>query len=666
MARVKCHKCGRVNEDGQEVCVSCGVGLPKVRLKAKTTRGGGPGPALQFSQGQVVAKRYTVQQLIGRGGMGCIYKVHDNVLGEVVALKTLLPQFVKDKVVVERFFNEAKIARRLAHPGIVRVHDIGSAAGTVYISMEFLAGRSLRDILDNLPLGARMPLGQVLRIFDELCSALEYAHRFTIHRDIKPENVMVMEDGSIKLMDFGISKLMANTRLTGASVVMGTPFYMSPEQLRNSRDVDQRADIYSVGVMLYEVLTGNLPTGVPKPASQLHAAVPPDLDRVIEKCVDPEPANRYQTAPELRAALRPILDRTTEREQATIHREQRTEPPRNRLVGGVLCVGVVFMMLLGLAVAEKTRARLLSDAGGAVASADRGVLAEWRLMGELRTDALRLTDARVRRYPDAQSVLDDAEARWEKAAAEAAAGNLVNAVAEGRDALQCYLGVAMWQPDMAFVPPGMVTLGNRAKSLDAFFIDRTEVTIGDYRAFCGDSGGKFDLPPQIARGIGDRSMLKFPMHYVTGYEAMACAAYRGKKLPTEAQWLRAAYGQDPPAFPWGDKAVVESWMMYLHPVASEEAQADTSPFGCRDMARNVAEWTRTVAGDVNKPLPELGDSLMVCGGNYTETPRPPAQSRVSIPFHQRSATVGFRCVRPVPATLGAMAAKLKELEAAVS
>ena len=664
MARVKCHKCGHVNEEGQDRCASCGAGLPKVKIKSKgAARPAEAGGGQQFARGQVVADRYTVQQLIGRGGMGCIYRVQDKLLGEAVALKTLLPQFVKDQVVVERFFNEAKIARRLAHPGIVRVHDIGSADGTVYISMEFLEGRSLRGILDNLPLGARMPLGQVLRVFDELCAALEYAHRFTIHRDIKPENVMILPDGSVKLMDFGISKLMANTRLTGASVVMGTPFYMSPEQLRNSRDVDQRADLYSVGVMLYEVLTGNLPTGVPKPASQLHPAVPLELDRFIERCVDPEPANRFQTAAELRAALRPILERATAREQATIHRENTPRPARaarSRLAGAVLCMAVAAFMVLGLGVAEQARGRLLADAPTGVA--DDPAEAEWNLLGALWGQARRMAMPRAESSPDIRAALTEADTRWEQARSRHAADDLAGARALGLGALQCAVAAATWEDGMAFVPPGPAP--GTGAWMDGFFIDRTEVTIGAYQRFCEKTGGVFALPPELAGLAGDAATAKMPLCFVTGYEAMAYAAHLGRQLPTEAQWRRAACGDAGTPFPWGDAPREEVWMGYLHPVAHEDTAADVSPYGCRDMLRNVAEWTRTVPGRAADALPEVGDSLLVCGGHYAEPLRSLMAEATAIPFHLRSATVGLRCVRTIPRDLGVISAQLDVLAAA--
>ncbi|MCC6144760.1 MAG: protein kinase, partial [Candidatus Hydrogenedentes bacterium] len=169
MARVKCPHCFHVNPDQQENCQQCGAGLPRIRIEARSAMNEvqqQPGKSqLQFRRGQVVAGRYTVLNLIGQGGMGCIYKVHDNTLGEDVALKTLLPQFLQDKLVLERFYNEAKIARRLAHPNIVRVHDIGEDGKILYISMEYLQGMSLREILDNLGPGQRLPIAQTLKVF---------------------------------------------------------------------------------------------------------------------------------------------------------------------------------------------------------------------------------------------------------------------------------------------------------------------------------------------------------------------------------------------------------------------------------------------------------------------------------------------------------------------
>lgn len=311
MEQVKCAICQVVNEAGRNTCARCGAPIAVVDNKMPALSegpAGAGGAEVMLRRGQLIANRYTVHDLIGRGGMGCIYKVKDNTLNEIVALKTLLPEYARDSVVVERFFNEARIARGLSHPHIGRVHDIGIADEVLYISMEYIEGKSLLEMLDTIPPGQRLAVDTVLRIFDELCAALEYAHQFTIHRDIKPGNVMLDTHGSVKLMDFGVSKLMANPNLTTASMVMGTPYYMSPEQLENSASVDARSDLYSVGVMLYEVLTGDIPKGMAKPVSSIAHKVPPALDPIIEKCLEPLPENRYQNAAELREAIGTIRD----------------------------------------------------------------------------------------------------------------------------------------------------------------------------------------------------------------------------------------------------------------------------------------------------------------------------------------------------------------------
>ncbi|MBM3288830.1 MAG: serine/threonine protein kinase, partial [Candidatus Hydrogenedentes bacterium] len=315
MTKIKCPVCEHTNDAARKDCAQCGAPLPKIRVQASGPKPGpAPGPQAPspgqstFRKGQVVAGRYTILDLVGKGGMGCIYRVQDNTLKEQVALKTLLPQYLRDKMVVDRFFNEARIARQLSHPNIVRVHDIGMADQVLYISMEYLHGKSLRNLLEELLPGERLPVKDTLRIMIDLCTALEYAHQYTVHRDLKPENIMIQPDGTLKLMDFGISKLMSTGKLTATAVVMGTPHYMPPEQFKDSSTVDARADIYSIGVILYEILTGNLPTGVPKPASQILRDVPPALDPIIAKCVEPGPAERYANVTELKQALGAVSD----------------------------------------------------------------------------------------------------------------------------------------------------------------------------------------------------------------------------------------------------------------------------------------------------------------------------------------------------------------------
>lgn len=670
MARVKCPHCFHVNPDQEERCQKCGSGLPRIRIEtpAPAAQPGQAGKSqLQFHRGQVVAGRYTVLNLIGQGGMGCIYKVHDNTLGEDVALKTLLPQFLEDKVVLERFFNEAKIARRLAHPNIVRVHDIGEDGKVLYISMEYLTGMSLRQILDNLRPGERLPVTQTLRIFDQLCAALEYAHQYTVHRDIKPENVMLGEDGTVRLMDFGISKLMANTRLTNASIVMGTPFYMSPEQIRNSRDVDARADIYSVGVMLYEILTGTVPTGVPKPASQVTKDVPPALDQIVANCVEPDPRARYQNAAELRAAFQPVVQQvragiSTSKTRVPGARRESDYSPR-KIAGGILIAAIVLAAIWGLGRVEERRRALASapvemgETEGAPAAAGPALEDYAAVMESLRSRAEDVAGAGL------NGALSEGARHW-AAAQDAAGADPEAALASARKALQCYLAPLLQREGMVFVPPGNVVIDGETWELPGFLVDSTEVTAGAYARFV-DAEEDWTLPGSFATAALD-DIRAYPISEVSCIDAMAYAAWNGAELPTEAQWARAAYGDSETAdYPWEGEPEAgfcnarfdeSGEAVTLKPVGQFED--DKSPYGCFDVVGNISEWTATAASPLEAgALPTFQTLMVVRGGNFNDPPYS-LRERTRMRFEEADVTVGFRCVVNIPSNPSAARALL--------
>lgn len=661
VAKVKCPKCFYVNPEGSEICQNCRSPLPKIRIEARIS----PPPkenaaqGIQFKPGQLVAGRYTVISIIGRGGMGIIYKVHDNVLGEEVALKTLLPQFLTDHVVVERFVNEARIARRLAHPNIIRVHDIGNADRIIYISMEFLQGRSLRGILDALPSGKRLPLKQVLHIVDQLCAALEYAHQYTIHRDIKPENVMVLPNGQVKLMDFGISKLMAEQRLTAASVVMGTPFYMSPEQLRNSRDVDARSDIFSVGVLLYELLTGNVPTGVPKPASEIAQGLPPALDEIVLKCIDPSPDNRYQSASELRAALRPLLEQADSGVDLSMSRSRGL--PRlgglspQRIIGALAAVlllasttGAMYAWESYLRSQEQAEAKTASTPENASAQQPADAFYDLR---KLILKARERATAQAQTQETIRTIIAAADRYWQDAQEQYGRGE-ESAVSTATVALQGYLAAIMQRrlPGMTYVPPGNVLLATGSVFVPPFFIDVTEVTFRQFADFAAKiPEGWHSEVPAVDPAYDDH-----PVTHVAFYDAWAYASYNGKQLPTLAQWLRAAVGDKSVAFPWGDTLeadICNCGGQNDGTVPVKQFEKDLSWVRCYDMAGNVSEWTRTLVqhdGTLDDgTLPDFGRSLAVCGGSYLETPGDIRQYRAAV-FEYRGPELGFRCVKEIP------------------
>jgi serine/threonine-protein kinase len=266
----------------------------------------------------VLGGRYQVEARIGAGGMAEVYRGFDPVLSRTVAIKILLPQFARDASFVERFRREARAAARLNHPNIVGVYDTGQDDGTQFIVMEFVEGRTLGEFLAT---GRRPTPVQSAEIAQKICSALAAAHaQGVIHRDIKPGNVMVTRDGTVKVMDFGIARVLGPETAPQTSAVLGTASYLSPEQAQGS-PVDARTDIYSLGAVLYEMLagrppfTGDSPVAVaykqvnerPATPSSLNADVPARLDAVVMKALSKNPANRYQSAEEFSEDLDRVI-----------------------------------------------------------------------------------------------------------------------------------------------------------------------------------------------------------------------------------------------------------------------------------------------------------------------------------------------------------------------
>ncbi len=247
-----------------------------------------------------------ILEMIGHGGMGVVYKARQPKLDRFVALKLLSQSLATDPAFAERFHREARLLARLNHPNIVSVYDYGEANGFFFLLMEYVDGVNLRQALQ---LGRFTPQ-QALDLVPKICEALQFAHEEGIlHRDIKPENILLDTRGRIKIADFGIAKLLGaktpDTALTASGSAIGTPQYMAPEQLEHRQDIDQRADIYSLGVVFYEMLTGELPLGRFAPPSQ-KSAVDPRVDEVVFRTLEKEREKRYQTAGEVKTQVEHI------------------------------------------------------------------------------------------------------------------------------------------------------------------------------------------------------------------------------------------------------------------------------------------------------------------------------------------------------------------------
>ena len=593
-----CMSCRNIDHQSATMCSKCGTPYPA---------GEAPESTSQIRKDQVIANRYVILDMIGSGGMGAIYKVQDNTLDEIVALKTLLPQYTKDKIVVERFFNEARIARGLSHPNIVRVHDIGTSDGLVYISMELLHGRTLRSMLDKVNPGRRIPLNAILRMFDALCAALDYAHEFTVHRDIKPENVMLLPDGTVKLMDFGISKLMSNPNLTSASMVMGTPQYMSPEQLKNSANVDRRTDIYSVGIMLYEALSGDLPTGIRNPDTLLE--IPKSLDPVIAKCCQRDPRKRYQSAGELREHLRKI--RIQVETQSEVTQDDAVQPHSadaastssgrslRKLIAACLIAVVLVAAYPALNYAEQERKNRIVNAPLVTIAPelpddqpDAAEVAPDTFL-EMKTLVLRsrilaeVAPNNMQNRPDrdyAEILFEQADDRWElvKDTTDSADG-----LATSWYVLHRYLAVIHWPEGMTFIPEQSGAAGVQGS---AFFVDQNAVTGFHFAGFSRNS--EWRMPPGA-------SSTSTPVTNVTYYDALAYLASQSapRQLPTVSQWNRAVHATVEIS---GDEAASAPLVPLVIPMVYEWTRATGSSMEPAFKApMPVMIWERDSAGNLS-------------------------------------------------------------------
>ncbi len=305
----------------ENICPSCQKPLPEGSPKGMCAEclmkagfgsaSGAPGGNPKFVPPPVtdLAKLFPqleMLDLIGQGGMGAVYRARQPGLDRLVAIKVLPPETTADPGFAERFSREARALARLNHPNIVSVYDFGQASGLHYFVMEYVDGLNLRQLAQS----GRVTPREALQIIPQMCDALQFAHdEGIVHRDIKPENVMVDKKGRVKIADFGLAKLLGrepeNLQLTGARDVMGTPHYMAPEQMEKPNEVDHRADIYSLGVVFYELLTGELPIGKFSPPSR-KVAVDVRLDEVVLHTLEREPERRYQHASQVKSDVETI------------------------------------------------------------------------------------------------------------------------------------------------------------------------------------------------------------------------------------------------------------------------------------------------------------------------------------------------------------------------
>ncbi len=305
---IECPKCQTENPENSKYCHECATPLSSFEDISPTGTLEMPVESLQ--SGTLFAHRYRIIEQVGKGGMGRVYKVRDTQINEDIALKLIKPEIATDEKVIERFRNELIIARKITHKNVCRLFDINEEAGTPFITMEFVSGEDLKSILLK---EGKLAETKIISIAKQVCEGLDAAHELgVVHRDLKPQNIMIDEKGKAKIMDFGIARLVRTPGVTRADETIGTPEYMSPEQVEGM-ETDQRSDIYSLGVILYEMITGRVPFEGNTPLSiaykhkhespldprKINDQISERIRGLVLKCLQKDREKRYQTAREI-------------------------------------------------------------------------------------------------------------------------------------------------------------------------------------------------------------------------------------------------------------------------------------------------------------------------------------------------------------------------------
>jgi len=380
-------------------------------------------------------KHYEIEALIGKGGMGVVYRAKDTRLGRLVALKMLPPELTRDEERKERFFREARTASAVTHPAIAQIYDVDEGPDGLFIAMEFVQGKTVKALIQGRELDV---LGS-LEIASQVASGLQKAHEAGIvHRDIKPENLIVTPDGHAKILDFGLAKLlepakegtpeaishMETLAKTQAGFVLGTLRYMSPEQARGQA-VDNRSDIFSLGIVLYEMVTGQLPfSGASaldtlhaiafeetRPMTALRANLPPSLQRVVTRCLRKRPTDRYPEAKELASDLKAVQREVESGASSGVSLAARLQEQwrllKDRSLGEWLLPAVIAVVVLSLLITLVVGGGSVQDFVRAILFGIIVTLLTWRRIRNRRIRLARRLVGKLRKIPEVRLVALD-------------------------------------------------------------------------------------------------------------------------------------------------------------------------------------------------------------------------------------------------------------------
>jgi len=618
-----------------------------------------------------LGKRYEILNPIGRGGMGIVYKAKDYMLDEIVALKLLAPGLSMNQEIVERFKQETKITRRLSHNNIVRIYDIGKIDTRWYISMEYIEGKNLKTIIQEKGILSTV---EATGIIKQVLKGLEVVHeKHIINRDIKPQNILIGSDGIVKIGDFSIAKSMDINGLTNNDImIVGSPEYMSPEQV-NGDKIDNRTDIYSIGVVLYEMLTGRPPFvsdtliaiahkqifELPTSPKELNSNIPVWLEKIILKCLAKKPDDRYHNIKEL------ISDLEIHRVPKINFEQKKDEigPSQNTFIKlKIIAILSIIAFLIAVGVAGYFIQKYTKNQN-TLQITQRDFINKAKELTVLQSKLQELNT--IKQNLETQIALS--EQRIQKIESEKK--ELLAKLAGVKSSVQKEI-----LPEMVLVEAGEFIMGSsemidtqppRKIYLDAFYIDKYEVTNEEYVKFLNTIGrheGYINLLSEFSKIEKVNGVYKvkegyerYPVVEVSWIGANMYAKWRGKRLPTEAEWEKAAKGIDERKYPWGNifdhnKCNVE--MRGVKPVGSY--LAGRSPYGCYDMAGNVWEWVADwYSSDYykNSPLinpqgPNIGNYRVWRGGSWLGNQfSASCSARSYLSPEKTQHTGGFRCAK---------------------
>jgi serine/threonine protein kinase len=650
---------------------------------------------------------YRLEKLLGEGSMGNVYLASDEAHNRQVAIKILHPACTvgsAGKRHLKRFQREARLTTLLDHPNIVKTYENGEQDGMFYLVMEFVSGASLLDLIQQQPL----PPEQTLYIAEQVALALKAAHGLgVIHRDVKPGNILVLADNRIKLSDFGLARLAGVTSsVSQAGQIIGTVFYLSPEQAIGSPRIDHRADFYSLGVTLFQALSGQLPyTGsTPLQVLQQHISAPipklrdlrstvsPQLESLVAKLMNKKPAHRFSDSDELLAAIHQchqgsagVITNDMRRRMHSIWRGFAGSRRHMRFSSVVVLAfffGIVLFILAGRQMSLRNKKE----------TSPTSVQSNHQPLAPLTAPLIQPV---LPQHPTSDRV-DDSDSAKHLGQQQ---GWFGESMPGGMNKLS-QPGEYLWSQDeavMVYVAAGEFWMGDvrgrpdermlRKIEIAAFYLDKYEVTQQQYGRFCSATGHEQPPAPEWP------ATPQHPVVQVSWEDSVSYARWAQKRLPTEAEWEKAARGgfkvpdwqQDPPtsvlvsnpyprrAYPWGNEQPYYDGQFYCNWVAYDRWQQrgddgytytapvgsfarGASPYHCHDMSGNVWEWCEDVyqenfytqnaqADPVNRGNSTSVERVLRGGSwfNFAEGCR--TSRRHHAPYHSRLPWVGIRLAK---------------------